>query len=54
MFTMYHKHHHSSLAVGLVPLLLRLGIVTERASNDQHLGRLDDTMFVAKLSRVRK
>jgi len=44
------------LAVCLTPLscvwLIGHSSVTERASNDQRLGSLDDTIFAAKLSRV--
>ena len=47
------------IVVGLAPRQLYLTYrtqqcrLTERASNDQHLGNLDDTVFVAKLYRVR-
>jgi len=46
----YPKHHRRSLEVGLAPFYCVLA--TERASRDQHLGSLDDILFV-KLSRIR-
>jgi len=42
------------LAVSLASWLIGLTIVRERASDDQRLGSLDNTVFVAKLSRVTK
>jgi len=54
----YPKNHYSSFSSrsGTPFIASRLfgpNSVTGRASDDQGLGSLDDTIFVAKLSRVR-